>query len=97
MRRIAIPGPAVVRFQPKPFKRVVCYNANGYLPTLGFQTGDLVVGANGSEFENFLDLQKFIKLRSKATLLVQRGQERIEIRTNLSKLESGDDFEPACR
>ena len=41
--------------------------------------------------------EKFGRNRNKMTLLVQRGEEKFEIRFDPSKQESGDELDPVCR
>jgi len=96
-----------IEFEPMALDalRVMISDANGDLAKLGFQNGDMIVGADGKEFEGDPDYQLFTSLTqsktAEVTFIVERAGKRLEITAKGSDVgdwnDMGGRFEPAKR
>jgi hypothetical protein len=104
---ISIPAHREVRFEPKPINalEVTIEDPEGELAKAGFQTADIIIGVNGTQFKDMFQLQSaFMGAMSKgpATLLVSRGGRELELKLDLRKMMEdrggmGGELEPTSR
>lgn len=103
---VTVPAPGPVRFEPAPLKalRVWGIEPDGFLSASGLKEGDLIVGAEGKEFENPLQMQTVLvelAKQDRATFLVEREGARMEVTLDPRKLLTheglGGMLEPASR
>jgi S1-C subfamily serine protease len=103
---VVVSGSLVVRYDPVVMDalRVVVSDPAGAIAASGLRDGDLVVGVDGTEFENTTQINALMSLaqtKPKATLTVLRGTTRFDLEVDVSKLwrnrEAGGGFQPAPR
>jgi hypothetical protein len=107
---VELPHAGELRFEPKKrvydAMRVFIRDRDGMLARAGFRDDDLVIGVGGTEFENQRQMQLLmVQAAAKpgaATLLVQRGGRRLELKVDLQALiaageDAGGGLAPASR
>ncbi len=88
---ITLPGQSSVAFKPKPVNalRVVVSDSAGVLGRAGLQTGDLIIGLDGTEFKNMAHMQMLLYTsmgKEKASLMLLRGGARKDVDIETAKL-----------
>ena len=104
---VNIPGDREVQFQPKPINAlaVTVEDPEGFLAQAGFQTGDVIVGIDGKQFDDMFQLQAAFAgsmAKEEVTMTVVRGGREVTIKMNFKKVmeqqgKMGGDFEPTSR
>ncbi|MFQ5654863.1 MAG: hypothetical protein ACE5GW_09055 [Planctomycetota bacterium] len=92
---VEVPAALTVLFTPQKINalRVTITDPNGYLASLGFESGDLVVALNGSRFEGQEQLAVLglaLQTADKLTLTVLRDEEEFDIELETKRLMGGD-------
>lgn len=104
--RVTLPGPLEVAFDPQiPNAMRFTPSAPGSpLAAAGFQNGDVLVGVDGTEFENQSQMQTLIAaamVKKTTTFLVDRGGRLIEISVDRESLKKSGSlwshFKPIVR
>jgi hypothetical protein len=103
---ITVPGPELVRFAPQRMNalRVTAHDPEGYLGSAGFETGDLIVGAGGEDFEDEVDMEaRLLRARRDRSvpLDVVRGARHLTILTDVATardlVRAGGVLDPVTR
>ena len=93
---VTVPGPARVEFKAAVFNalKVVIIDETEYMATAGFQTGDLIIGADGVEFKDRFQMWAVFRAawgKEKAKFTVSRGGAEFEIEVEgLKNLERAE-------
>ncbi|MFQ5845640.1 MAG: hypothetical protein ACE5JG_11700, partial [Planctomycetota bacterium] len=94
--KVDVPAGGVVIFAPKQQNalRVTITDRDGLLARSGLVDGDLVIGADGKEWETVADIHAALagaRVRGEMRCLVLRGGRQLEITLDVKKLsETGD-------
>jgi len=94
--RASLPGPEVVTFRdvPADAMAVTIRDPSGPLAKAGFETGDVVVGANGVAFQGLKDVEMFMASAmssgSEIRFQVLRGARLLELAVDAQQFRSGD-------
>ena len=103
---VSVPNQSRIEFAPvEPDAMVVTVDdPNGELAKAGFQSGDLIIGLEGAEFENMVQMQTLLAAAmasDAAALMILRGGRELEVKFDLKKLRGsrkmGGDIEPTTR
>ena len=91
--KVSVPAQMLVRFAPQPLNTmaVTLSDSNGSLAKAGFQTGDLIIGVNGTEFQDHSQMQKVLagsRGKEEITFLIMRGDAQLEISIDSEKFHS---------
>jgi len=93
--RVTIPGDREVRFAPKPLNAlaVTVDDPAGYLAKVGFQSGDIIVGMEGKEFQNLMEVQAIffgVQGTEDVQLKVLRGGQEVTVTFQPKKAMAAD-------
>ena len=103
---VSVPNQSKIEFAPvEPDAMVVTVDdPDGDLAKGGLQSGDLIIGIEGAEFENMVQMQTLFAAAmasDEATLLILRGGRELELKFDLKKLRGsqkmGGNIEPTTR
>jgi hypothetical protein len=91
---VTIPGPGHVVFKPQVQNAILIKvtDTAGKIAKAGFMDGDLVIGINGQEFSNMLQMQMLFAgaaTKEQSTLILLRGGRRVELTVDLRGLMQG--------
>jgi len=108
LMEIEVPAPGPILYEPKPLNalRVISLKPGGLFAQAGLQEGDLVIGVNGKEFKNLLDIQVSMAAaaaKGKTKVMILRDGRKLTVTLDLGDFLKrspgalGGDFEPATR
>jgi membrane-associated protease RseP (regulator of RpoE activity) len=106
MMTVRVPEESTVRFEPDPVNclDVSVDDASGELAAAGFLDGDRIIGMDGTEFENMMQMQTLLMAamgKEEVRFLVQRGGGTLEIGMSPKKMmehgKLGGELEPGTR
>lgn len=103
---VSVPGQSKIEYAPvQPnAMEVRVDNPDGGLAKAGFQSGDLIIGLEGAEFESMVQMRTLLMAamaKDEATLTVLRGRQELELKLDMKGFQDprgmGGDIEPTTR